>query len=497
MVRVAPALSLVFLVACSGGDPKDPAGSPTDTGPVTPTLTVDSSSGLTDTDTATQVTDSTVAPTGDTGPVPAASLTAVSGAVHAEHGSIVVVSWEQDQAADVWVEYSFEVGSWRQTPLRSEDAGAHQELLLGVPYATDVTWRVVTDNAGGQVSSLDQTTTTDPLPASVPVSSITTYDEAGVDADAEYVLVSVPQNPGNFGDPWWVLIVDRLGRPVWGRQSDAGRMSMHPRLSWDGTAILHDQNQFWSEFGLGEDGTVQKVRIDGTIVHEWPAPGLHHPHQELPDGSLAYGAFTSYYDESLAVTAPDDSISYLWSCDEWATGIGAYPACASNTLNYDEATDTFLFSFWTLETVIQIDGAGTALRWFGHAPDSYAFSPVSSTFWFQHGAHLTDAGTLLISTHQTETDKQLVAREYTIDTVAEELVEVWNVGVDQGVIGNQMGDAYRTPGGHTLQTYGTQSRMREYQPDGTVVWDISFPQVSHVGRATALPDLYALAPEQP
>lgn len=483
-----PLLLAVALVACSGAD-KDASDTLSGTTPA-PTGDTGAPTGPTSTPGPTP----TASPTGDTGtPLTTVStLSGLSAVPHATFGSLLEVTWTQDTAADVVVEYSVDAGVWLATPSAPYDAGTHTRIVAGAPYDHDVTWRVV---AGGAASA-EQVTATGPVPDFVPITTVTTYDAAGVDPASPYVLLSVPALDEGFGGAWHVMIVDRQGRPVWVRRSDPGRMSMHPRLSYDGTAILHDQNQFWVDFrSLGVDGTVQKLRLDGTLVHEWPTPGLHHPHQELPDGSLAYGAFTSLYDESLAITAPDGSLDYLWSCDSWAQGIGELAMCASNTLNYDAATDTFLFSFWTLETVVQIDAtSGEALRWFGHAEGSYAFDPVESTFWFQHGAHLTPEGTLLVSTHQSQPDVQLVAREYTIDEASETLHEIWSVGVDQGVDGWQMGDAYRTPSGHTLQSYGTQSRVREYQPDGTVVWDLAWPQTTHIGRVTPIPDLYALLP---
>jgi hypothetical protein len=175
-----------------------------------------------------------------------------------------------------------------------------------------------------------------------------------------------------------------------------------------------------------------------------------------------------------------------------------YLFCASNTLNYDEDTDSFLFSFWTLESVFHLDAAtGDVLAVYGSVADAYAFDPPDSHFWFQHGAHLTEAGTLLISTHVAENDTELVAREYAIDDANQTLVEIWNVGVGAGVPGNQMGDAYRFAGSdHTLQTFGTNPRMREFAADGTVVWDVSYP-TDNIGRATGLHDLYALAGQRP
>jgi hypothetical protein len=484
------------VVACSGDDGDDGTDTPTSlpTGPTTPTPTGPTPTVPTQPTGSTDTADTAPTDTGVVGtPV---ELSAPSAEVHPEVGSLFVVSWDQSAEADVRVDYQVGAEGWQSTPVRARGPGAHQQIVAGVPYETEVSWRVVATDAFGETVTADATIETGDRPDFLPVATVNTYDAAGVDPTSPFTLLSVPALDGGFGGAWFVMVVDRLGRPVWARRSQAGRMSMHPRLSYDGTAILHDQNSFWTTFD-SSGGTVEKLRLDGSLVHTWTTPGLHHPHQEMPDGSLAYGAFVGFYDESLAITAPDDSISYLWSCDDWSADIGASTGCASNTLNYDEATDTFLFSFWTHETVVQIDRKGNALRWFGHAPGSYAFDPVESTFWFQHGAHLTEQGTLLISTHQEEENYGLVTREYTIDEAGERLVEVWNAGIDEGVLGYQMGDAYRTPGGHTQQSYGTQARVREYASDGTVVWDLAYTQVSHIGRVTPIADLYALVPELP
>jgi hypothetical protein len=380
------------------------------------------------------------------------------------------------------------------SPVKAVAAGDNEELLLGIPYDSQVTWRVVVENAAGSDTSPDQAIGTRAVPSSLPLPVVLSSDPARYDPDVEYVYLSVAQEGGDAGDPWWTLIVDRQGRVVWGKQSDPSRTSFHPRVSWDGTALLVDQNAFWAIFSLSQ-GSVDKIKIDGSIVHTWQTPGLHHPLQELPDGSLAYGGFTGWYDEVLQIVHPDGTADALWSCDDFMSSIGESTSCASNTLNYDLLTDTFLFSFWTSETVIQVDGTtGDTLRWFGHSAGAYAFDPPNSAFWYQHGAHLTPQGTFLVSTHASEPSVELVTREYEIDDTNHTLHEIWNAGLGDGVTGSQMGEAYRFPGGNTLQNYGYNPRMREFTPEGDVVWDVDFPTTSRIGRSTGLSDLYLLAP---
>jgi hypothetical protein len=418
-----------------------------------------------------------------------AVISALAATVHPQFGSVIEATWTQDTGADTHVEFSMDGVTWMSSPTRTRPAGTHSELLLGTHYDSTVQWRVVTDNAETDGPSIQ----TGAIPPSIPRPSLNLT--GAYDSDFPYVLMSLTQSGSNFGEPWWVMIVDRTGEPVWAKRSEDQRMSMHPRVALDGDGILMDQNQYWTSFGLGDDGTVDKLTLDGAIVQTWSTPGLHHPYQEMPDGSLAYGAFIDFYSESLKIRRPNGDLDTLWDCDSWMVSQGTIGAnCASNTLNYDEASNTFLYSFFTFETVFQIDAtSGATLAWFGPIGGSYAFDPPESHFWYQHGGHLTPEGTLLISTHQTEANHDLVAREYEIDSVNKTLHEVWNVGVDAGIIGNQMGDAYRLDGtDHTLQTFGTQARMREYLYDGTVVWDVIYP-TTHIGRATALRDLYVLS----
>ena len=208
-------------------------------------------------------------------------------------------------------------------------------------------WRIVAENAGGVTTSPDQVLTSREVPTLIPPLEIDVDEPALQDPTTKYVYLSMTGEGDGFGSEWWICIIDRKGRPVWATQSSSGTMSMHPRLSWDGTALLIDQNVWWSQFNRYA-GSVVKVRIDGTLVHSWETPGLHHPYQEMPDGSLAWGAWTGSYDEALKRVYEDGTEETVFDCDQFLIDIGVDDACASNTLNYDEGTNKYLYSFFTL-----------------------------------------------------------------------------------------------------------------------------------------------------
>jgi hypothetical protein len=387
-----------------------------------------------------------------------------------------------------------------RSPGRAHTAGPHEEMLLGIPYGMTATWKIVAVASDGTVTSPEATIETGPVPATLPAAVIGASDPAGWDTTTPYFYVGLVEKDGDFGGRWWAILMDRQGRAVWGSRSSLSMIHMHPRLSWNEDALLLDQNNYWGEFGSGGvDSSVSKIQIDGTVLETWATPGLHHPYTEMPDGSLAYGALQQGYgDERLVVLHPDGTSDELFSCDDFLQDIGeGNDACGSNTLSYNELTNQFMFSLFTVETIVEIDaGTGAYDKWFGHVLNSWAFDPPQSIFWYQHGGYITPEGTLLTSTHTEDRPPggENVAREYLLDPVTETLVNVRTFGEGDGVYGDQMGEAHKLSNGNVLLNYGTLARLREYATDGTVVWDLWWPSSSDVGRSAPVHDLYALAP---
>jgi len=414
------------------------------------------------------------------------AVTDVTAEVHPEMGSIVVVTWEQSGNGSLHLEYSVDDGVWLQSPPTYRGEGPQRELALGVPYGSRVTWRLT----GPAYTSPDAEIEVDPLPNGVPeVSSLTA--EAGLQDATPYFLISLAEQD-LFGDPWWVMIVDRQGRTVWASKSPSRRVSMHSRVARDGRSLLLDRNSYWAIFDASF-GTVDRMNIEGEVLHTYETPGLHHPLTDLPDGSIAWGATTGgYQNEYIDVVHDDGSTERLFDCEAWLADIGQSDFCMSNTLSYHEETNRLMFSLFSTEAVVELDrDTGEVVRYFGHAPGAYDFSPRNSAFWWQHGGYITDTGTLLVSSDLSAQGEETIVREYAIDDAAQELVEVWNFGIGQGVYGYQMGEAVRLPGGNTLHNYGEGARLREATPDQQVVWDIRWDSDA-IGRSMPIQDLYLL-----
>lgn len=408
-----------------------------------------------------------------------------------QFGSIVHVTWQQEESADTWVEYRVQGEDWRSTPPRHLDPGAAEELLLGLPYGASIEYRVTTDRGAGPVRGADQALETGPVPDTLPVAELRVPDDGRGDPALRYLYLSLKGlSDQEFAD--WVAIVDRQGRPVWALENPSGFATVHPRVSIDGTHLIVDHNSQWGVYDQGAASELVRLRIDGSELARIPTPGMRHPYTELPDGSIVYGRWAEGQEETLEQVAPDGTHTTLYSCQQWMADNGLVGGCGSNSLSWDPATDHFLYSLYSMETVIEIDRAtGETVRWFGRAPGAWNFADVDTAFWWQHGAVYTEAGTLLVSARRGEDIEETVVREYVLDEDVHSLVQVASLGEGSGIYAEVMGEAWRLGNGNTLHNLGSAARVREYTPEGTVVWELAWP-ASYIGRSTPIEDLYAL-----
>ncbi|MCB9700074.1 MAG: hypothetical protein H6738_25020 [Alphaproteobacteria bacterium] len=448
--------------------------------------------------------ETTTGDTGDTDPPELVAISDITVAVHPTVPSILVVDWTQDRTADVHLEFSVDAGEWLTSPTRILDAGPHRELVLGVPYDTDVTWRIV-GAVDAPTATPETVTRTGPNADEVPAGTVLSADPARQDrVGAAYVLTSLAPVTGAIFRPWYAVVVDRRGRVVWSHRAPAERVVLHPKLAADRQSIYVDHDSFWATFDLGASSSVVQLTLEGQELRAIETPGLHHGFADLPDGSLAYGQ-VELLDEHLVVVSPDGSRERLWSCRDWLAAIGELSplsVCNANTLNHDPATDHLLFSFWSLETVVEIDRpTGEVARWFGHVPGAYAFDPPDDAFWWQHGATFTPTGTLLVSTDLESSPGvggdgvETLVREYVVHPKTRTLEQVFTMDEGARILAGTMGDATRLPNGNTLHDLGGASRLREGTPDGAIVWDVSW-DVSTIGRADPIADLYALVTDR-
>ncbi len=409
-----------------------------------------------------------------------------SWALHDEIESMVWVSWNQDKAGTVHVEYSFENDEWQRTGDKVGVTGRNQVLVVGVPFGTTARWRVVSD-AG---SSLDgEDFTTGEVPDDLPLASLEVLDEAAVLPTGRYLLGSINAQRGGWtGGNYWAFIVDRQGRPVWAALSPDRDWTIFAQVAVTGDHLLLDQATYWSQWDGGAGSQVIRRYLDEPI-EAIATPGLHHAFVQLPDETLAWGSQYHGGGEALVEKAKgSETITTLWTAQGDWPGSGRDPE--SNGLFYSKERNSYLYSFYTNSSVVEVDRAtGESLWWAGEVSGGYSFSPSSAQFTWQHGISYTDAGTLLVSTHKLD-NSMTIAREYEVDATNKKLTNIWSY--DSGVYADTNGDTWRLSNGNTLHTVGSSGHLFEVDPDSNIVWHLDWNANKLLGRSQLIEDLYAL-----
>jgi Arylsulfotransferase (ASST) len=432
-------------------------------------------------------------------PWPEAPLAEVSIAQDDDIGSVMWVTWTQEVAADAWVEWSLDGEPVQTTPLTARAPGTHSQIVLGIPYDQSFTWQVKLSDGVQSAASELGTAQTGTLPSRFPEPTVLVADETRYDADHPYLFGSINGNDNGWGGPnahLFVFVLDRAGRVVWAMETPDGDYTMYAQPAADGVGFFWDQATYWTQWDGGNDSVVHRSLLDGTLVESFETPGLHHSFLGLPDGRLLWGAADDV-DESLMVRNPDGSTEELWRCSDDFGPLGGRDYCQSNSMWYDAATETALFSFYSLETIFELDlGGGGLLRYWGKEQEDWRFDPEDSQFQWQHGPMWTEEGTLLVSSlrGEDERNREMVAYEYVLDEGAKTLTPIHIFGAGDDISSDTNGEARRLPNGNTLHNMGDAGRIREWTADEEVVWDIEFGRGHLLGHTTLLTELYSLAP---
>ena len=408
--------------------------------------------------------------------------------------TLLEVSWTLREAASAtWVEYTFG-DTLLSTPPTAAAAGTSQAVLLGIPAETDVSIQVYAQ-VGGQVYTLEAPVAerTGVLPSDLRVPDVNLWDPA-LAHPSRYLLVSVDVGRDWFGGPFYTLILDREGEVVWYNKTSGSRCTMFPRVSRDGTHLLYDATTLYVFSGSVEPTlyrtTLDKREQSAQVIHDW-----HYTYEELPDGDILVdtsdgGGYRFYLDR----ISPDGSQERIWSCYPWMADYAPdqYWACAVNSIIWNPARGTALWSMFETSTVVELDlETGALLHHWGQLDDSWTFSPQEATFDLQHYPNWTAEGTLMVSTHVVGQPYAQRAREFQLNEAEQRLEQLWSYGEDAEYYARYAGETTRLDNNNRLVNFGTDGVLQEVTFDGEIVWEVEWSG-RLIGHATLLDDLYAL-----
>lgn len=425
---------------------------------------------------------------GDGGGGDGPGVSAISLEVHDSVRTIIEAHWAVDQPVDAaWIEYAW-LTEENQTPVRTLDTGGASEVLLGIPAETEVTatlWLQVGEETWETPMG---SITTGALPSDLDLPELVMYDALRASSH-DYLLTSVDVGSYDFYGPCYSVILDRQGRVVWYFKTSGNRLNMFTRPSRLGGHVTIDATVYYAA-GLP---TITRTTLDRRQEEEIEVDGMGFTYDELDDGSFVYDYAQSGVEYHLQRQYPDGSSERIWSCYPWMSAYTTrYWGCAVNTVLWDPDRNAVLWSMFETSTVTEIDlETGEQLWWAGQTPDGYTISPASSMLELQHYPNWTEAGTLLTTTHVQSARNVQAIREFEVDHDAGTLTEVWSYLSPEGQYGSYEGDVTRLSNGNTLIGYGSGGFILEVQPDGDIVWELSWG--GHLtGHMTLLDDLYAL-----
>jgi hypothetical protein len=426
--------------------------------------------------------------TGDTYIEPSGDIRELTWRLHDDMESLVWASWTQDVGGSTHVEFSHDGVAWHSTPTWELEAGSYEKLLVGIPFENTADWRVIVD---GEYAAGREITTGD-LPDGWPKPTVEAAEPDAWYPQGNYLLTSINEDSGGWmSGTYWTFIIDREGNCLWAQYAPQRHWTLFVQVAQSGDHFLWDEATYWSNWDNGAGSTVHHAYLDREIKETW-TPGLHHAFVQLPDETLVWGSQYHGGGEALVEkavdAAEDDDGDVIWTCDDDWPGSGH---CESNGLFYQPSTDSFLYSFYTNNSLVEVDhSSGESLWWAGEVRSGYAFDPSDAQFTWQHGVSYTDEGHLMVSTHPVVGGNTTLVREYEVDHDARTLRQVWHY--DAGVYASTNGDAWRLDNGNTLHLLGAAGEIKEVDAEGGLVWHVDWHASKLLGRGEFIEDLYTL-----
>lgn len=411
-------------------------------------------------------------------------------ATHPEIVTVLVARWCQLEDGETWLSWELDGQTW-SSPVRAHAAGDASEVVLGLPAETALTVTLHALVGDEERSWTFEPASTGALPVDLIPPTLTIRDPARARTEP-YLLTSVNVGPYNFFGPCYVVILDAQGRIVWYRAVGGNRLTLFPRVARAGDHLIWDATTYYT-FDEVEPGVI-RATLDLSREEETLVPYLGLTFDELPDGRLLFDYNVDGFQYYLATQDEDGTQTWIWDCYGWMKAyVADYWACAPNTVLWREETNTVIWSMFRTSTVVEIDlETGEMSRQMGRVPGGWIFDPPESNLMLQHYPNVTEAGTLLLTTHVMDTPGLQVIREFSLDDEARKLTQVWSYSPESGHYGEYAGEALRLPSGDTLIGFGTDGAIQEVTSEGEVVWELDWS--NHLtGHATPIADLYALS----
>jgi hypothetical protein len=260
-------------------------------------------------------------------------------------------------------------------------------------------------------------------------------------------------------------------------------------IAFPSTELAQAQTYADSDFFI----TRTEVAAQETTVYE--APMAHHDMVELPDGKLAYLAFSP--DPSDAGRPNGDALVELdletgetevvwttWDTFVYEEGTGTeldFGWAGGNALDFDEDENAYYVSARMLSAITKIYRDTGEVDWvFGGSSSDFQLRGAGSLPEGQHQFDALDQGLLVFDNGRASHLSSRVV-EYTLDEQRMETTEVWSWAADPAIYVYSLGDVKRLANGNTLVVWSTAGAIDEVREDGSLQWSLNLGLGAGIG----------------
>jgi hypothetical protein len=401
--------------------------------------------------------------------------------------SVVLVDWSTDLEGltKARVEFGPDTDYGHVATVDVSAPGPYETLLVGSKTSAMVHLRVVAETAGGSFSGSDHVVTTGPVPASLPNLTVTGNDASHW---GSYIVTSLASEPmavildadGDY--VWWYAATDEQALDDGpGGLGGTGTMMGRAAISRDGSALLY----LFNNVGGTHDTFLYRVGLDGTHATQVEAPLAHHDFVELPDGTVAYLAYSprkvdgiGVFGDSVVELSPDGSSRvvydiwdhYTYTPPPTTEGRAEWPH--ANAIDYDPEEDAYFVSFLMLRSIVEIDRlSGATIRTIGGADSDFTLvGGDEDLFDTEHQFEWLDGRILVFENGGMTSGSHSDAIEYALDDATGTADVVWDYWPEPSLNCTNLGDVDRLASGNTLVTFSMNGQIQEVDPQGDVVW---------------------------
>ena len=402
-------------------------------------------------------------------------------------GTVTTLSWSAVE------EYS---AGWVEVLLDGEivatvEALADEDIVISsLLPSTDYDYRLIVESEFGAEIVAEGEFTTQSPPSSLPEINIVGRP-SGVTDSAIFVATFMSSDTS-------LVAFDSAGRYRWWHIRDNESLSTRAMPSRDGTAVYDigfpTAEVVASKSYSDADFFIMRTEVAAQETTVYEVPMAHHDMVELPDGKLAYLAFSP--DPHDAGRPNGDAIIELdpktgetavvwttWDTFAYEEDSGMeldFGWAGANALDFDEDENAYYVSARALSSITKIDRDTGVADWVFGAEGDFQMRGLGGFPEGQHQFEALNHSLLVFDNGQASLMSSRVV-EYALDEQRMETTEVWAWEANPEIYVYSLGDVKRLANGNTLVVWSTAGAIDEVREDGSLQWSLNLGLGAGIG----------------